>query len=61
MELHCVFVSENVRDLSGHSLHMRPVRVLTGQGDKLFYGDDGVNIKVLTWKKGNENFCYQTV
>lgn len=53
--LHCIFVSENVRDTAGHTLHMRPVKSLSAKGDHLFYGDDGVNVKVLQWKKGNLN------
>lgn len=52
LKLHCIFVSENVKDLSGHLLHMRHVRCLAVKGDNLFYGDDGVNLKVLAWKTG---------
>lgn len=50
--LHCVYVSENVRDMSGHPLHLRHVRSLCVRGDNLYYGDDGVNVKILTWKQG---------
>ena len=50
--LSCVYVSENVRSLTGGSVHLRGVKSVVVKGDRLFCGDDGVNIKVLDWKKG---------
>ncbi|XP_052819412.1 uncharacterized protein LOC128245328 [Mya arenaria] len=50
--LHCVYVSENTRDISGHTVTMRQVRALAVKGDNLVYGDDGVNVKILNWRKG---------
>ncbi|KAH3818046.1 hypothetical protein DPMN_119634 [Dreissena polymorpha] len=39
-KLHCVFVSENMKDAAGHAVPMRQVRSLLGRGDNLYYGDD---------------------
>ena len=52
--LKCVYVSENVRSLAGQPVSLRRVKSLAVKGDVLFCGDDGVNIKVLDWKKGKK-------
>ncbi|XP_052285925.1 WD repeat-containing protein 5 homolog isoform X3 [Dreissena polymorpha] len=51
-KLHCVFVSENMKDAAGHAVPMRHVRSLLGSGDNLYYGDDGVNVKIMSWRQG---------
>ncbi|XP_052212566.1 F-box/WD repeat-containing protein 7-like isoform X1 [Dreissena polymorpha] len=51
-KLHCVFVSENMKDAAGHAVPMRQVRSLLGRGDNLYYGDDGVNVKIMSWRQG---------
>lgn len=52
--LNCVYVSENVRSPTGSSVSLRGVKSLVVKDDRLFCGDDGVNIKVLDWRKGRE-------
>ena len=55
--LNCVYVSENVRSLTGQAVSLRGVKSLVVKGDNLFCGDDGVNIKILDWKKGKSNLA----
>ena len=52
-----MYVSENVRSLTGQAVSLRGVKSLAVKGDNLFCGDDGVNIKVLDWKKGKSNLA----
>ena len=56
--LNCVYVSENVRSLTGHTVSLRGIKALVVKGDQLFCGDDGVNIKILDWKKGTPKFAF---
>ncbi|KAK3587313.1 hypothetical protein CHS0354_011297 [Potamilus streckersoni] len=48
----CLFASENLQNTSGRLLTPRYIRSLAATKDYIFYGDDGINIKVLNWKKG---------
>ncbi|KAL3861933.1 hypothetical protein ACJMK2_007944 [Sinanodonta woodiana] len=48
----CLFASENLQSSSGRHLTPRYIRSLAATKDYIFYGDDGINIKVLDWKKG---------
>ncbi|XP_060071308.1 uncharacterized protein LOC132551211 [Ylistrum balloti] len=50
--LSCLFASENVKPAPGCNLTERPIRGLTVAEDTVYYGDEGTNIKVLSWKKG---------
>ena len=47
-----VFVSENIKMSNGMQPACRPVLCLQPTNDAIFYGDDGLNIKVLDWKTG---------
>ncbi|XP_060586643.1 uncharacterized protein LOC132742294 [Ruditapes philippinarum] len=38
--------------MTGGAVIMRHVRALGVSTSHIFYGDDGVNLKILTWKKG---------
>ncbi|XP_060594537.1 uncharacterized WD repeat-containing protein alr2800-like, partial [Ruditapes philippinarum] len=51
-KLHCLFASENLYNMTGGAVIMRHVRALGVSTSHIFYGDDGVNLKLLTWKKG---------
>ena len=51
-QLFCIFASENVHLLDGKPTSLRHVRSLAVIGDNVCYGDDGVNLKILSWKKG---------
>ncbi|XP_041377384.1 F-box/WD repeat-containing protein 7-like [Gigantopelta aegis] len=51
-KLSCVFVSENVKSVSGSSLTPRNIHSFDVSDQKIFFGDDAINIKVLDWKKG---------
>jgi hypothetical protein len=48
--LHLIFESENVRLPSGTSFTFRPIHCATVSNHHIYYGDDGMNIKVLDWK-----------
>ncbi|XP_038074816.1 WD repeat-containing protein wdr-5.2-like [Patiria miniata] len=50
--LHPTFVSENISSTSSsHLLARRHVRSLAVHGETIYYGDDGLNVKALDWKK----------
>ncbi|XP_022104143.1 pre-mRNA-splicing factor PRP46-like isoform X2 [Acanthaster planci] len=50
--LHPTFVSENISSTSSsHLLARRHIRSLAVHGDIIYYGDDGLNVKALDWKK----------
>ena len=51
-KLHCLFASEKLFNINGDAVIMRHVRSLGVSANHIFYGDDGVNLKILTWKKG---------
>ncbi|XP_045162795.2 uncharacterized protein LOC123527419 isoform X3 [Mercenaria mercenaria] len=51
-KLHCIYASETLHNIAGDSLTMRHVRSLSVRGENIYYGDDGVNLKSLIWKKG---------
>ncbi|XP_064611790.1 WD repeat-containing protein wdr-5.1-like [Liolophura sinensis] len=50
--LSCVFVSENVHKADGSHLSLRTIRDIEVRDNKVFYGDDRENLKVLDWKTG---------
>ncbi|XP_053379286.1 uncharacterized protein LOC123527419 isoform X2 [Mercenaria mercenaria] len=50
-KLHCIYASETLHNIAGDSLTMRHVRSLSVRGENIYYGDDGVNLKSLIWKK----------
>ena len=50
--LHLVFESENVRLESGEAVTWRRILSLATVNERVYYGDDGMNIKVLQWKRG---------
>ncbi|KAL4221254.1 hypothetical protein ACF0H5_019518 [Mactra antiquata] len=56
-KLHCIFASDSVHNISGHNVILRHVRSLGVKGENIFYGDDGVNLKILSWKQGLLNKC----
>lgn len=56
-ELHVMFVSENVKSTSGSQLPWRPIRSMCVTNQKIYFGDDGMNVKALDWKKGNTSKC----
>ncbi len=60
-ELHVMFVSENVKSTSGSQLPWRPIRSMCVTNQKIYFGDDGMNVKALDWKKGNTSKCWKTV
>lgn len=51
--LHPVFVSENVKPVVPRmKLHVRKVHTLSESKNVIYYGDNGLNIKVLDWREG---------
>ncbi|XP_033641814.1 mitochondrial division protein 1-like [Asterias rubens] len=51
--LHATFVSENISSKSStHLLMRRHIRSLAVSGETIYYGDDGLNVKALDWKRG---------
>ncbi|XP_069114391.1 uncharacterized WD repeat-containing protein all2124-like isoform X2 [Argopecten irradians] len=50
--LSCLFASENIKPAPGCNLTERPIRGLAVSIDTVYYGDEGTNIKVVDWKKG---------
>jgi hypothetical protein len=48
-----LFVSENIRCENNGHLTQRHIRGFDVKNSMIYYGDDGTNIKVLDWKKGN--------
>ena len=53
--LHLLYESDDAKLASGARALHRPIRCLAIANQKLYYGDDGMNLKVLDWKKGNLN------
>ena len=56
-KLHLMFESENIKldtsSSAGHgTLVCRQIRSLILQNPNVYYGDEGMNIKALDWKKG---------
>lgn len=51
-KFHCIFASESIHNTTGVAVTLRHIRSLGVKGDNIFYGDDGVNLKILSWKKG---------
>ncbi|XP_048753077.2 uncharacterized protein LOC125664380 isoform X2 [Ostrea edulis] len=47
---HCIFESDNIRSTDGSALCSRGIRGMTVKNDVIYYGDDGPNVKALTWK-----------
>ena len=43
--------SDEERDVMGYS---RCVRCICYYGNKIYWGDDGTNLKMLEWNEGNE-------
>ncbi|XP_078615000.1 uncharacterized protein LOC144884049 isoform X4 [Branchiostoma floridae x Branchiostoma japonicum] len=50
--LHVVYVNESVKLDPPGPLKARPILSLAYANNKIYYGDDGTNIKVLDWKSG---------
>ncbi|XP_078696146.1 uncharacterized protein LOC144924621 isoform X2 [Branchiostoma floridae x Branchiostoma belcheri] len=50
--LHVVYVNESVKCDPPGPLKARPILSLAYANNKIYYGDDGTNIKVLDWKSG---------
>ena len=48
----CIFESENIQTKGGGRLTERCVRGFNARDNLIYYGDDGVNIKVLNWRTG---------
>ncbi|XP_062581129.1 F-box/WD repeat-containing protein 7-like isoform X2 [Saccostrea cucullata] len=48
----CVFESGNVRSTDGSYLCCRGIRGMAVRDDVIYYGDDGTNVKALSWKSG---------
>lgn len=48
--LHLVYESENVRIESGAECIQRSIHSMAVSRQKLYYGDDGMNVKVLDWE-----------
>ena len=57
--LHVIYASENIKASNGIDLTVRHIRCLAAANQMIYYGDDGVNIKALNWKTGNNYFCVQ--
>ncbi|KAK3104936.1 hypothetical protein FSP39_013481 [Pinctada imbricata] len=51
-ELVCIFESENIQAERGGILTERHIRGFYANDELIYYGDDGINIKVLNWKTG---------
>lgn len=51
-KIHCIYASENIQNISRKPVSLRHIRSLAVKGDSLIFGDDGVNLKILAWKKG---------
>lgn len=60
--LHPVFVSENVKPVVPRmKLHVRKVHTLSESKNVIYYGDNGLNIKVLDWREGKLNLRFLIV
>ena len=46
------YESENMRGPTGSLLTCRPILCLACHNNILYFGDDGLNVKALDWKKG---------
>ena len=51
-QLHCVFTSDGIRSADGSPLCSRGVRGMAVNEGVVYYGDDGANVKALTWSSG---------
>ncbi|KAL5014734.1 hypothetical protein ScPMuIL_009004 [Solemya velum] len=51
-DLACLFVSEDLHTKSRTPVTQRCIRSMAVSGDVVYFGDDGINIKALNWKKG---------
>ncbi|XP_013410936.1 pre-mRNA-splicing factor PRP46 [Lingula anatina] len=51
-KLSLLFESEDVKGVNGEDLLLRHIRSLSTSKDTIYYGDDGSNLKVLSWKQG---------
>ncbi|XP_071946237.1 uncharacterized protein [Antedon mediterranea] len=47
-----LYSSENIELAPSRKLSVEPVKCLTSFNQKIYYGNDGQNIKVLSWKAG---------
>ena len=52
VQLHLVFVSESAKMEGGEQLLCRHIRSLAMTPQAIYYGDDGLNVKVLKWREG---------
>ncbi|XP_006821974.1 uncharacterized protein LOC102802941 [Saccoglossus kowalevskii] len=52
-QLSLVFVSEDVSSSTSSIITLRKIHCLAAHQDVIFYGDNGVNVKVLQWKTAN--------
>lgn len=51
--LHPIFVSENVKPLTSRmNLIVRKIHTTALKDSKIYFGDDGQNVKVLDWREG---------
>ena len=59
LQLSRKYVSENLKDRSGHPVSFRPIRCLAlgpnVSDGPVYYGDEGANLKVVHWKSGKFN------
>ena len=55
-KLHLSFESENIQLLSGGPAECDEVKALINWNEKIYYSDNGVNLKLLEWKTGRTHF-----
>ena len=52
-ELHLMHVAETIRTKEGDLIEtFKPIRSMAVVQNKVYFGDEGCNIKVLDWKHG---------
>ncbi|GAB1605958.1 mitochondrial division protein 1-like [Argonauta hians] len=51
-KLRCMYESTNLRLANHTPVYQRNIRSFFVVDDRVFYGDDGINIKIVNWKKG---------
>lgn len=50
--IQALYCSEGIKELSEPHRVFRPVLSLAAQGQVLYLGDEGMNVKMFNWKKG---------
>ena len=52
LELHLIHSSDDVNIVAQSALVRRHIRSMATANQKVYFGDDGMNVKVLDWRKG---------